>query len=177
MNTNIYHTADRTITLTCAENGDILAIELRGNLSPARLSAELSRLHSKALPQYQQPYSHRDMEKVMAQLSEPPMPALSPIYGALHDSMATLRKAGEDLRSHSSEGSNEAVTVRLSGSGHITEVHCKEKAKTLAAEALAQYIVDAYRQAKAAAQSYSDERSTELAAALRKINPIHVTGA
>lgn len=177
MSKNTYRTADRTITITCDDNGDLLGIELRGNLSPARLSAELCRLHAKALPKYEQPYNNREIDSVMARLSEPPIPALSEIYSALHNSMATLRKAGEDLQSHPSEGSTDAVTVTISGRGCLTSVDCKEKAKKLTANELSASILDAYRQAKTAAQTYSEQWSTQLSATLEEINPVRVTTA
>lgn len=177
MSKNIYRTADRTITITCADNGDLLGIELHGNLSPARLSAELCRLHAKALPQYEQPYSNREIDSVIARLSEPPTPALAEIYGALHDSMATLRKAGEDLQAHPSEGSTEAVTVTISGRGCLTSVECKDKAKKLTANELATSLLEAYQQAKTAAQTYSEQWRTQLTAALEEINPVRVTRA
>lgn len=170
-----YHTADRTITITCDDNGNLLSIVLRGNLSPARLSAELCRLHAKALPKYEQPYNNREIDSVMARLSEPPIPALAEIYGALHNSMATLRKAGEDLETHSSEGNTDAVTVTISGRGCLTSVECKDKAKKLTANELATSILEAYQQAKTAEQTYSEQWSTQLTATLEEINPVRVT--
>ncbi|WQD13613.1 MAG: YbaB/EbfC family nucleoid-associated protein [Lawsonella clevelandensis] len=88
--------------------------------------------------------------------------------------MATLRKAGEDLETHSSEGSTDAVTVTISGRGCLTSVECKDKAKKLTANELATSILEAYQQAKTAEQTYSEQWSTQLTATLEEINPVRV---
>ena len=159
MKENTYCTADRTITITCTTDGELRDIELRGNLSPTRLSHELCRLHAKAMPARQKTYNSRRIDITMAQLSEPPIPALTQLYDALRESMATLKEASNNLQSHASEGENDAVRVTISGYGCLTSVTCKEDAKTLSAQALAESIMDAYQRAKTMTLSYSQQLS------------------
>jgi len=175
MKENTYCTADRTITITCTTDGELRDIELRGNLSPTRLSHELCRLHAKAMPARQKTYNSRRIDITMAQLSEPPIPALTQLYDALRESMATLKEASNNLQSHASEGENDAVLVTISGYGCLTSVTCKEDAKTLSAQALAESIMDAYQRAKTMTLSYSQQWDKELTESLEKINPIRVT--
>ena len=52
---------------------------------------------------------------------------------------------------------------------------CKEDAKTLSAQALAESIMDAYQRAKTMTLSYSQQWDKELTESLEKINPIRVT--